>query len=323
MKTTHVLLPLLTLSLARALGQGALTQLGEPLGPNRLEIRWQATNKPPERIWSYRVLPAQWPAAVVSNLMALGPFSEKDATNRFIHRSDDPKRIRFAAGNKSLEIFPTIGGAEYQDSDAEVMEITDGVPPEDTLLALTRAILPKLGIAESELAKKPGTTNLLVYFQYRRAVLYDTNNQPYTTNIYSRGVSFIRCLDGIDFLGIGTRGGCRIDIGNHGKIARISVLWRRLERDKAYEIAGREALIKMLHDGKGVIAPLPEDIEPIDWKAVRSFVVTNATPYYFGERGQVIEHTMYGFITLAGFVESPRGKTDVQIDCPVMGKRKP
>jgi len=297
-----------------------LNELGTSFQRSDLDVRWRAPSQAlPDTLRAYHVSEARFAPEVISNLMALGPFTDKDETNRFLHGSDDPKRVRFALANgRSLEIFPSIGAIEYQDGAAEQMEVTEGVPAEKEMLDKTRAFLPKLGIKESELATKRNSNDLLVFFTFRQSVLYDKTNQPYTTNIYSRGVYFVRRVDGIDFLGIGTRGGCRIDFGNHGQIARISMLWRKLERNRAYNTVKPETIVKWVQNGKSVLSPLRDDILPFDWSTVKSLTVTNAVPYLFGERSKVIQREIYPFATLYGVVDTGQSNVEVEIECPVI-----
>jgi hypothetical protein len=314
-----------TLACSVALAQEpTLNELGTAFRRPDLDVRWRAPAKAlPATLWTYQVSDGRLSPEVVSNLMAVGPFTDKDETNRFLHPSDDPKRVRYALTNgRSLEFFPSIGAVEYQDSAAEQMEITEGVPAEKDMLEKARAFLPKLGIKESELATKPHSADLLVYFTFRQSVLYDKTNQPYTTNIYSRGVYFIRRVDGVDFLGIGVRGGCRIDFGNHGQIARISLLWRKLERGRAYDTVMPETLIKWVQNGKGVLSPLRDDILPFDWTAVKSLTVTNVVPYLFGERSRAIQKEVYPFATLYGVVDTGQTNVAVEIECPVIDESK-
>jgi hypothetical protein len=263
-------------------------------------------------------MPAEFAPGVISNLLALGPFTDKDRTNIFTRASKDPKKLRFVSANgRSLEIFPTIGAIEYQDKDAEDMATSEGVPDESKMLNLTTSYLPKLGIKSSELAKKPNGSDLLAFFTSRNATLQNPD-RSFTTNTYSRGVFFVRSVDGIDFLGTGVRGGCRIDFGNHGKISKISLLWRKLERDKSFSTATQEMLVKWVREGKSVVAPIPDDFEPINWSSVKSLTVTNVVPYYFGERSGVLQSMVYPFVALYGTVDTGRTKVPVEIDCPII-----
>jgi hypothetical protein len=318
MKTTVFLVIFQVLCAVGSSQNLPLNQLGTSFQRSDLDVRWKApTNTLPATLWVYRVLPAGFAPGVISNLFALGPFTDKDRTNMFTRASRDPKKARFVSNGRSLEIFPTIGCIEYQDQAAEDMAISEGVPDESQMLRLATDFLPKLGIKTSDLASKPNRSDLLIFSTSRNSVLQNAD-KTLTTNIYSRGVFLIRSVDGVDFLGTGVRGGCRIDFGNHGKLAKISLLWRKLERDKSLPTATPATIIRWVQDGKSVIAPIRDDFDPIDWSTVKSLTVTNATPYYFGEKSGVMQSVVYPFMALYGTVDTEKQEVPVEIDCPIV-----
>src|SRR5258706_13036196 len=125
---------------------------------------------------------------------------------------------------------------------------------------LAGAFQRKLGINGSDLAVKPGTAEPATFSSVGRAIIHCPNAPP-ATNVHMRSLVFTRRMDGVDFFGRGTRGGCEIGYGNHGKICRVDVCWPKLQRFKAFPTATPGLVASWVRDGRAVPLPLPESVE--------------------------------------------------------------
>jgi len=293
-----------------------LGQLGRPFHETNLDLAWTApTHELPRALRVYRVLPSKFSPAVVSNLMALGSFTAKDKKEPFPHVTSyttaDEKRL--------LWINPDRGYIEYRDSDADDMNIAEGVPDEKQTYDLAIQYLPKLGIDRSQLAVKPNSSELRTYVTYKEALLYKGLGMPaYATNIPMRGVFFIRSLDGVDFFGKGVRGGCTIEIGHHAKMSQIIVGWRNLKRDKLYQVAKPETVVKWIRDGKAFLQRAPDS--HVNWTLARKMNIVKATPFYFGEPYIDRQDWVYPFMTLEASVDAGERHEVVTLYCPMLEK---
>ena len=128
-------------------------QLGHIFNQTNINLVWNApTNDLPRDLWVYRVLPAEFSPAVVSNLMTLGSFTAEDRRTIPNH----PQTFSFITKNtrKTLWIDSERGYFNYADSEADKMKIVEGVPDEKQTFQLATNYFQKLGIDPSQLAKK-------------------------------------------------------------------------------------------------------------------------------------------------------------------------
>jgi hypothetical protein len=308
-----------------ALGQNApLERLGRPLGRLNIPVVWKAaTNNLPTAIWTYRALPAELPPTVVSNLVVLGSFTARDRGSV----PGYPNTISYAdpTGKRTLWIVPEWSDIRYKNLAADDMHQVEGLPNEAEALALATNLFPLLGIAPSQLAKKPGG-ELKTFFSSREATLRrKEGGLAYTTNLHQRGVIFMRALDGIPVYGLNSRGGCAIEFGHHAQIAEISISWRNLKRDKSYLVLGPSDLVKSILDGKAVWQVAADWPSP-EWPSVKRLTITKATPYYHGEaRGEAEKpaNRVLPFIQLEATVETGETNTPVLLNCPIISPGKP
>src|SRR5688572_12164023 len=124
-----------------------LTLEGQTFPATNVDIVWKApTNALPGRIWVYKCVPQEFSPKVISHLMALGNFTEKDQTRIQGQRSFKEKRIRYfadTARTRHLGIFPDLGWIDYVDESADHYrkERAQGVPSESETLELARKLL--------------------------------------------------------------------------------------------------------------------------------------------------------------------------------------
>jgi len=294
-----------------------------PFQRANLDVRWTAaTNSIPKTIWVYRTVPMKFSPKVISYLMKLGSFTDKDRT--YVNNITNVDALLFVSQNtapnltRQLRVYSLDGVITYSDGRANPRRATNlsvGVPPENRILKLTRAILPKLGIGSSELMLKTNG-QLRVHFMEDKTE-YDVNHS-YITNIDSRGVIFTRRLDGAEVM----RNSCRIDLGNHADIAKIDMTWPKLERDKSYPTATPEKIMEWIREGKAVQQGLPMNVFPIDWPTVKSLTIKEVYLCYLGGDSYHPKEWIYPYVALWGVVDTGNGNVDVEIDCPIIDETK-
>lgn len=299
-----------------------IERLGRPFSPTNMQVNWRAqTNALPSSLWLYRASRSPIPSTVISNLMVLGSFVPQDR-----HQTENPQVFSFvdATSRRTLWINSEWSFVEYADQDATNIKIAEGVPDAKNVVTLGTNHLTKLGIDPDQLAKKPGTSELRSYLNDSVVTLYKGLGQPpYATNLYMRGVVFMRALDGVEFFGGAARGGCMFEFGHHAKISKIMIAWRHFEREKSYTVASPDTVLKWIHEGRAVWQP---EADSIDWNSVKSLTITNATPYYFTETyGEFVKprNTAFPFVALQASVETATTNTSVQIHCPILVAKKP
>src|SRR5208283_4017623 len=145
-------------------------------------------------------------------------------------------------------------------------------------------------------------------------------NHETITNIEFRAVDFRRSVDRAPFLGAGAGGDGEIEFGEHGKIIKIDLSWRNLERYKSYPAATPETIIKWMRQGKAVQSP--SDTE-VNWLTVKSLTIEKAQlSYYAGDRFAPCDWLM-PLVSLWTTVDTGHGNIDVEIDCPIIDEAEP
>lgn len=211
-----------------------------PIQRMNLVVRWKAPKHSlPKTLWVYRVSLTRFSPAVISNLMAVSSFTEKDKKDR---RTNE---VFFGGlqGDPNLRISFTAGEIEYR-TDAlrnyGPTNLTKGVPATNQLLQLLTNFLPQLGISPSELARKEDSPKPKVAFVVEETVFFE--NRTFITNVPLRGIRFNRSVDGAELKG--RVGANEIDFGERGQIIEMSLHWPNLERRKLFQTAAPETIIK-------------------------------------------------------------------------------
>jgi hypothetical protein len=199
--------------------------------------------------------------------------------------------------------------------------LAEEVPDSRQVLKLTKRLLPKLGIALSDLDKKEDGSGPEFHVLNSETEYYV--NHTTITNIQERGVSFRRAVDGASFLGAGTGGNGNIWFGDHGKIIKIDLSWRNLERHQSYPTVTVEAMINSIREGKAVQGWLRADSIGIDWPTVKSVTIKGTWPCY--DAGDPLNRSdwLHPFAALSTTVDTGRGNVEVEIDCPIIDEPKP
>ncbi len=286
-----------------------------------LVVRWIAPENPwPKTIWVYQVIPTKFSPEVISNLMAIGSFTEKDKTNW--------NGIGFSNSGRHLQLNFT-GGEIFYDS-RHVYSRTNvpkGVPETNQLFGLTTNLISKVGIDLSEVKKDENGKPIVWFDPSDHGTTYHSP-QGVVTIVNYRRTRFSRVIDGIE---LGFDDG-EVEFGEHGKITMIQISWRSLAREKSYPAATPSDIIKWMREGrafqKRFAGPRAEE-KDFDWATVKSVTVKKAKAIYAGDsffRGKREDYKgdpnspswVKPYANLWVTVDTGTTNIDVQIVCPIM-----
>lgn len=283
-----------------------------------LDVRWEApnkfvgsnvpTNKWPSKMWVYSIEPRRFSSKVISNLMAMCSFTEKDKVQQ------DSNGITFRSGARILSISYPSGSIQYQTPEPNYgpTKLAQGVPSMSEMPKLTKKFLRVVGLKLSEIERN---TNGAPNFDFWQPLSVYYLKSGSITNIAFRAVVFRRAVDGAEV--IGDAGYCQLHFGEHGRISQIDFSWPDLKRYKSAETLKPETVIQLIRNGKAHQGLLPMGFDPIEWQAVKSVTVKQAWPCYFGG-----DSRLYPFLDLWTTVEAPQGYVDIEIDCPIIDETK-
>jgi hypothetical protein len=296
----------------------SLDKLGDTFQRTNLDVRWNAaSNSLPPTVWIYRVLPKAFSGETVSNLVALGGFTDQNLV-----RSNSEEIVYKSEGrHPATQLAISHGGVEFQHKIIYgPTNLTQGVPEMPQILDLTSNYLAKFGIALSDIEKN---TNGAPNYHFAELVTTYDLPQGTVTNVEYRLVRFNRAVDGGAVMGGGTCGDGEFDFGAHGKLVGIDLTWKDLKRYKSFAAAKPETIVAWIQQGKAVQGGIPMNLPPIDWATVKSLTVKKADVcYYAGERFAASGWLM-PVLSLWATVDTGDSKVDVEIDCPVIDETLP
>lgn len=272
-----------------------------------LDVRWEDTTKFPRKVWTYQLLPNDFSPKVISNVMTLCSFTEKDLKeyrlNGMAFQSPDGTRklsISFPSGNIHYEIPEP----HYSWTNLAV-----GVPQTNQLPAIATNVLKKLHIKFSDITGYFGADK--INFSEPLTMYFIGTNT--ITNIAYRTVFFRRAVDGIPIVA-----NCYgFDVGEHGEICRLSITWPNLQRIKSYPTISRSAVIDCLRNGNAIRGPVPMNVPDPYWPGIKSVTITKAVPSYLVENNR-----LYPFLRLDAVIDTGRGTAVAAIDCPIIDETK-
>ena len=253
----------------------------------------------------------------MSNLLAACSFTDKEEI-----RHGDELDFKSADGFRSLRVFPPWGNIEYRTTfPRSWTNLVKNVPSKQRAVKLTKTFLPKFGIDLNDIERKTNSSepNLFVFDM---GVTYFVKGKA-IHNIEARAVRFRRAVDGISFTSVSTGGDGEIDFGGDGKITKILIAWRNMEREKHYATVTPETMIKSIREGKAIQGMIPDYFNGIDWPTVKSVTVEKCEPcYYAGGNPFAPSDSLQPYAALWTTVDTGHGKIDVEIDCPLIDETK-
>jgi hypothetical protein len=275
-----------------------------------LDVRWEASmNNVPPTVKTYRLLPERFSGDVISNVVGMCSLSEKDK------KQQGANAIVFQSSTGARKLFVSLasGAIHYEIPEPQYgpNKLAEGVPEMNQLPKLATNFLRQIGIPISDVTGYFGTDT----FNFSEPLTMYYVGDTTITNIGFRSVKFRRSVDGIPVVG-GDGGG--FDVGEHGNIIKIDIVWHNLEPGESYPTVPQGTIMGFLRQGKAFQGLLPMSIGEIDWKTVKSITVKKALPCYFsGNSNRLIP-----FLVLFTTVDDGHESLDVQIECPVIDEAK-
>ena len=250
--------------------------------------------------------------------MVIGSFTVKDKINL---NGQPPLSQYFKSkdGTRELGIVPTFGFIYYYNPKAEIsgIEIATNIPTKEEAYQLGLEYLQKLGVDRSQLATKGDSSELRTARDEGTRGWFDKEKGTNFDQIYSRGICFIRRINGIDFDGI-SRGGVYLQFGNYGKVARLEMNWKGLEPYELHSTLTADQLIAELRNGKGTWLP------PGPGPVVKKITIYEVQQLYRGIREDDEEHKfLEPYIRLETHVDNGSTNIVADFDCPIIDETKP
>lgn len=253
----------------------------------------------------------------MSNLLDACSLTYKDETRR-----GDELDFRSADSFRSLRVFPSWGVIEYRTKFVRSWtNLVKDVPDEKAALNLARKFLPELGIDLNDIEERTNSSDE-GFSVFEIGVTYYVKGQT-IHNTEARAVRFHRAVDGISFSSVNTGGDGEVDFGEHGKITKILIAWRKMERDKSYPTITLEAIIASIRNGKAIQGMVPDNLPGIDWRTVKAVTIKKCEPcYYAGGNPFSPSDWLEPYAALWTTVDAGYGNVDVEIDCPIIDQSK-
>jgi hypothetical protein len=218
---------------------------------------------------------------------------------------------------KSLRIVPANGYINYLDPTASSLPgvPTQSVPGEEQALELAIRLLPKLGIKEADLARKPYSQNLAYLLTAKTNGRFDKAQKKAVEEVAARGVVLFRQVNGISFSGPSDCAGLRVEFGNNAQIKELVVTWRNLKAEKPETVASRAEIVQAIRQGQSVIR-LPEGFG--NAPALKTLIITEVRPYYFGMSGTEPQKTVLPYAMLVATADIGITNFPVSLNCPIL-----
>jgi hypothetical protein len=285
---------------------------GEPFRPRPgVEVVWGATNALPSVLRVYRVVPQDFSAKVLSNLMAIGRFSKDDLSRPARLPLPDKNLIRFQDRKgedwtRYLNIAPTLGWVEYY-SPLTPKDPVEALPTKAEVEALAQEFLSGVEIPRSQLCDKRSG-----YDATRGKI--DQHGHKSAPEVFRRGISFARRIDGIQ-----ARGYClMINFGNQGRITYFSLSWRNLKPQELHQVAKPVEMVASIRAGHAVLPPQAVDLAGLD-NADRLRIV-RLIPQYYEKPGHEPLEWVYPYADLEVVAEAANtNMTTFYLRCPILG----
>jgi hypothetical protein len=292
---------------------------GADAGP--AAITWSTpTNRLPEKLWVYKVIPQNFSEAVVSNLMSLGSFTIRDRkkVSPYLHEEDSGTLFfgDLEGTQKHLAICPKLGYVEFHDGKAassSQLHPVIGVPDQDETMRLGLKYLRLVGIDISQIATKPGSLDLDVRYQRETLAYTDqkTKEEIALTNVF--GVWFARSIDGLK---VGGYGGMDVSFGNNAKVTDLRLCWRNLVPFELHDCPSMPQITDWIKSGQ-IRLRVEKTGEMIRLSDLKKLTVVKATPLYYGKNEDEPADFVFPYVDCQAVAESEKGTNTVSFQSPL------
>ena len=291
------------------------------------QLTWNATNHLQENLWTYKIIPQHFPSSVISNLVAMEKFTWQDERNGHQDISDTNEGTLFFYSKARLSNFSVVPAegkinylngqatASHWDKTNHLWEEVDGVPNNDELEKLGLDFIKPFGIQRSDLAQR-ADGHLITWGDKKTRSYHDRRTNKYIEDeVTARGIYFVRRINGVDFVGIGLRGGCVIEFGNQAKISDFQLNWPNLQPFEQYNVATQSELIGFIQDGNAVMTHMNR-INPAEIKSL------TITPFYWGTGADEHQTIVYPFAQVNATANLGYTNEDIQLYCPILSTNR-
>lgn len=281
-------------------------------------IVWNApTNQLPQSTKIWKVVPAQYSSATISNLLQLAELTAKDkkrptqpdgvfaGKDVLIYANKNESRQLTIAPSQGIIGLGKIGGVV-----AEIpKEKPVGVPDPRTAFRLTLALLERIGIdIESSHLVTNSTGKVYAGYGQAEVIGKDKASGKIVTNIVEREIHLPRQIDGIPVWG---PVGVFAKFGNEGRLADLDIRLRAITPDKIIPIPDDLGFIKRIKSGKTLIR---------DDQASQKYnklIVTDVSLYYWENSGSEPQSHIYPFAILEAKTDQQGENSNVQLFVPL------
>lgn len=283
---------------------------------NNPTILWGApTNKLGASLWIYKVAPQVFPFKAINHVLELGGF-----TNRV--KVSQAMSIGNSSNTCQLVIIPEQGYVRYWDGFAEanhwdrtnhLWETVKGLPSQSDIEKLGLKFMKQWNIRRDELAQTNG--HLITFGENTKRSYYDRRTAKFVSDeIKSRGIFFIRRLDGVNFLGIGVGAGCEIEFANNAKVSQFNLIWRNYQPYERYKVATPEQIKQSILEGKTILTK-KNFVVSTDVKTV---TIDEVIPAYIGADEFEHQEYLYPFARIEATANMGTNKVGIELYCPIL-----
>lgn len=244
----------------------------------------------------------------------------KDRTHIEGQRPFKDKRMLYFANRertRHLGIFPPMGWLYYRDERATALgkERAKGVPSEAEAVELALRYLDKLTIDRCQFAKKDHGSELQAYWNLQDRSWFDKAKGEPVSEVISRGVAFVRQIDGVGFTGRGSDGGFSIRFASEGKVADLELVWRNLERQQLCKAISPAQTMDRIKQDRARMVPMTA----VNLMGAKKLTINKMVPYYLGQSGDTPQEFVYPFAALECTLDfEGRSSTGVVLKCSIL-----
>jgi hypothetical protein len=288
---------------------------------SNVEVTWAATNHLRDHLWTYKIVPQSFSEKGISELLRQGSFTNKvtavSESILFVN-SSNTCNLRIVPAIGYIKFWNEYAPAAHWDKTNHLWEKVEGVPSDSQIEKLGVKFLSKyFGIQRSDLAQKQDG-HLITFGEKKTRSYFDRRTQKdIDSEVTSRGIFFIRRIDGVNFSGIGLNAGCEIEFGNHAKISEFILNWPNLEPFEQYDVADKSQLIQFIQDGKAVMTH-KNLVNPAE---IKSLTITDVAPFYSGTSVNEPQSFAYPFAQINATANLGYTNEDIQLYCPILDKQ--
>lgn len=273
------------------------------------ELIWAAPTNLPASVNIFAVMPTEFSSATVSNLLQIAelkPDQHKRVDQTGVFSGKD---VRFFADRKQtrqLNLIPSQGFIVISKNGALAeppKEIPAGVPDDREALRLALDIVKQIEINHSELATDSSGKIQPTYSE--ESVLHkDKPSGLVVTNVVSREINLRRQIDGFPVWG---DAGLSAKFGNQGKLAYLSVVWRKVKPDRSCRVPSASEFVNRIKSGRALIHSEQAKI------AFKKLVITNASVFYWENSGSEPQSQICPFAMMEANTDLPDESSKIML----------